>query len=316
MPAHANSVRRGLQDQRDRGRRKKHHKPVNLPDDDLRSATTPENWESKLKFFDDWLEKQTSENALMAAGRVSSMSLTRFLQESPDIDMAPDEKLRRLAIHLEPHCEYMDQPKGWHILRRIYRESLKYDANCHWQYHSMSVSLTGCAEILDHDDPVRRELFNEAANVCREGIALNPDISELYSQLGRAYYDLRQLDDAIGAYETALALDRRNMWAALYKAHCFHDLERWEEAVAAYEAVDISFFDGIKSWRGVLARDQLAACRMHAGDLEGALADFEAALHRYETNPGLLFSKQYLKEAATGPLREQLADRVHALAFD
>ena len=115
---------------------------------------------------------------------------------------------------------------------------------------------------------------------------------------------------------SALQLDSQNMWAAIYLAHCFHDLERWEEAVAAYEAVDISFFDGIKSWRGVLARDQLAVCRMHAGDLEHALADFEAALHRYETNRGLLFTKQYLEEAANGPLREQLAGRVHALAYD
>lgn len=52
---------------------------------------------------------------------------------------------------------------------------------------------------------------------------------------------------------------------------------------------------------------------MHAGDLERALLEFEAALHRYETNPGLLFSKQYLDEAAKGPFRDQLADRVRAL---
>ncbi|MBM81808.1 MAG: hypothetical protein CMJ78_14625 [Planctomycetaceae bacterium] len=315
MPGHANPVRRGLQDQRDRGRRKKHHKPEKLAAEDLRCATTPENWEAKLRFFDQWLEDQARKNSLMTAERVGSMSLTKFLQTSPDINMAPDQKLRRLAIHQEPDCMYLEQPKGWHVLRRIYRESLKYDDQWPWHYHSMAVSLTHCADTLNNEDPIRTELLNESLNVCREGIAVNPDISELYSNLGRSHYELRQLDEAIRAYERALELDGQNMWAAIYKAHCFHDLEQWNDAVAAHEAVDISFFDGIKSWRAVLMRDQLAACRMHVGDLEQALTDFEAALHRYEANPGLLESKQYLEEAAKGPLREQLADRVRALPW-
>lgn len=304
-----------MHDQRDRGRRKKHHKPTKLATDALRSVTTPENWEAKLEFFDDWLEQQARDNPRMAAERISSVSLTKFLQSSPDIDMAPDEKLRRLAIHLEPDCEVMEQPKGWKILRRIYRETLKYAPRWPWHYHSMSISLTGCAEMLNDGDPVRVNLYKESVDACGEGIAVDCNISELFSMLGRSFYGLCQLDDAIAAYDRALELDSRNMWAALYRAHCFHDLERWDDAVTAYEAVDISFFDGIKSWRGVLVRDQLAACRMHAGDLDQALADFEAALHRYETNPGLLFSRQYLDEAAKGPFGEQLADRVRALPF-
>lgn len=313
MPRHANAVRRGMQDQRDRGRRKRHHKPVKLAVDNLRCATTTESWEAKLQFFDEWLGEQSHSTSLLTAERVSSMSLTRFLQISPDIDISPDEKLRRLAIHLEPDCEYMEQPKGWRILRRIYHEALKYDAQWPWHYHSMSISLTGCAEILDDQDPVRTDLFNESVDACRRGIAVSAESSELYSKLGRSLYELRLLDDAINACERAIELDSQNMWAALYRAHCFHDLERWDDAVAAYETVDVGFFEGFKSWRGVLARDQLAACRMHAGDLKGALVDFEAALHRYETNPGLLFSKQYLEEAASGPLREQLAERVRVL---
>lgn len=251
MPGHGRSVRRGMQDQRDRGRRKKHHKPAKRVDD-LRSATTSKNWEAKLQFFDEWLEEQARDDPLLTADRVSSMSLTRFLQTSPDVDMAADEKLRRLAIHLEPECECMEQPKGWKVLRRIYREALKYDPQWPWHYHSMSISLTGCAETLNDEDPVRTHLFNESVDTCRAGIAVNPEISELFSTLGRSLYGLRQLDDAISAYERSLELDGRNMWAALYRAHSFHDLERWDDAVAAYEMVDLSFFDGIKSWRGVL----------------------------------------------------------------
>ena len=251
----------------------------------------------------------------MAADQVSTMPLTKFLQSTPTIDMSADERLRQLAIFLEADCEAMPQPKGWHILRRIYREALKYDAEWPWLYHSMALSATCCAETSKVDDPLRDEMYEEAVGLCRTGIAIDDGISPLFSMLGRSLYELRELHEAITVYDKAIRLDCRNMWAVLYRAHCYHDLKDWTEAVAAYEAVDLSYFEGPKSWRAVLVRDQLAACKMHAGDLDGALTDFEAALHRYETNPGLLWTKKYLEEAAEGPLREQLSVRVDALHY-
>ena len=179
----------------------------------------------------------------------------------------------------------------------------------------MSVSITSCAECLDPDDPVRELLYRESVSICHDGIAVDSNVSSLFSKLGRSLYELRELEKALDAYEQAIAIDAGNMWAVLYRAHCLHDLERWAAAVTAYEAVDPSFFDGIKSWRAVLVRDQLAICRMHAGDLVGALVDFEQSLHRYETNPGLLVTKQYLEEAACGALLEQLRARVDALQY-
>lgn len=177
----------------------------------------------------------------------------------------------------------------------------------------MSLSLLSCAGGLNDEDAARTALLNESLDVCRRGLVAAGENASLYSTLGRTQYELRQLEESLQAYETAVGLEPDHVWSALYNAHCLHDLERWAEAVVAYEAVDISSFDGPKSWRGVLLRDQLAICRLHAGDVERSITDFEAALHRYESNPGLLHSPQYLVEAANATPGDRLKIRVDAL---
>lgn len=306
MPGLRSAVQRGMNDQRDRGRRKKHHKARHTASDDS-------SWDARLQEFCDWLEANYSSDDRPDVAMAQGLSLKRFLQSSPMLDMAPDEKLRQLAIFLEPECEYLPQPKGWNVLRRIYQEAIKYDGQWPYHYHSMSLSLLSCAGGLKNEDSVRLDLLNESLNVFRNGLTAAGENASLYSTLGRTYYELRQLAESLDAYQSAVELEPDHVWATLYKAHCLHDLKRWSEAVSAYEAVNISLFDGPKSWRGVLLRDQLAICRLHSGDESRAAAEFEAALNRYELNPGLLFSPQYLNEAANGVLGDRIGARVDAL---
>lgn len=306
MPGRRSSVQRGMNDQRDRGRRKKHHKARH-------SGSGDSSWDARLQKFCDWLEANYSKDDRPDVAMAQGLSLKRFLQSSPMLDIPPDEKLRQLAIFLEPECEYLPQPKGWNVLRRVYQEAIKYDSRWPYHYHSMSLSLLSCAKPLKNEDSVRIDLLNESLSVCQSGLAAAGENASLYSTLGRTHYELRQLEGSLAAYQTAVNLEPDHVWAALYKAHCLHDLKRWSEAVAAYEAVDISSFDGPKSWRGVLLRDQLAICRLHSGDESSAVAEFEAALHRYESNPGLLYSPQYLIEAANGVLDDRIGARVDAL---
>ena len=306
MPERRSSVQRGMNDQRDRGRRKKHHKARTPTLDDS-------SWDARLQEFCNWLETNYSTADRPDVALVQTLSLKRFLQASPMLDMSPGEKLRQLAIFLEPECESLSQPKGWKVLRRIYQEAIKYDRGWPYHYHSMSLSLLSCSDGLEEEDDVREVLLNESLDVCRSGLATAGENASLYSTLGRTHYELRQLEEALDTYQTAVNLDPDYVWAVLYKAHCLHDLKRWSEAITAYEAVNISAFDGPKSWRGVLVRDQLAICRLYAGDESRAAAEFEAALYRYESNPGLLYSPQYLIEAANGVLDGRIGVRVDAL---
>ena len=118
MPGRKSSVQRGMNDQRDRGRRKKPHKTRDCGSDDS-------NWDARLQQFCDWLESNYSSDGNPSVAAVQALSLKRFLQSSPSLDVAPDEKLRQLAIFLEPECEILPQPKGWNVLRRVYEETIK-----------------------------------------------------------------------------------------------------------------------------------------------------------------------------------------------
>ena len=311
MPRRKSSVRAGKLDQRDRGRRKKHHNcEVWTTEEELRTRTTPENWDQKLDFFQAWLAKEFPTNNEELVGTIANMSLKQYLQDSPSIDVSPDERLRQLAIHWEPICAAMPQPKGWKILERFYREALKFDEQWSLIYHSMSLSIRDCAGRLRSDDPIQAQLLEESLKICSAGIFHSPKCALLYTSRGRTQYELRNLEASIVDAEKAIELDGGQMWAVLYRAHALHDLGRFADALKGYESVDISFFDGAASWRGVLVKDQKASCLMHLGERSQALSLFESALNSYEKNPGLLFSPQYLIEAAQGELKQELGGRV------
>ena len=301
-------------DQRDRGRRKK--APQSRIQNELRRAANQHGaWDRILDCYQAWLAKEfpTEDEGLLKS--LSSMSLKRYLQtrHPASIDIAPVERLRQLAIHWEGVCSRQPQPKGWKILERIYDEAISYDKSWPVIYHSKSLSLRVCAGMLNSDDVCRKELLQEALRICSRGIEQCPDDSSIYGSRGRVNYELDNPEESIVDSTKAIELDPQNMWAALYRAHAYHDLERWEEAVAAYEFVDKSFFDGPPSWRAVLLKDQLASCLLNSGNRERALELFESALNSYESDPDLLTSTKYLNDAACGELKSEIGDRVKDL---
>lgn len=320
MPRRKSPVRAGKLEQRDRGRRKKHHNhEVRTTSEELRTRTNDDNWGKKLDYYQAWLRKEFPTDNAELQSSLASMSLKQHLQTSlpVPIDIAPDERLRQLAIHWEYVCSIMPQPKGWKILKRFYEEALKYDDKWQYVYHSMSLSARTCANWLDSSDPDwedrQNELLNEALNICNLGVFNCPTSSLLYTSRGRTKYDLGDVEESIVDSEKAMELDSKQMWAALYRAHALHDLKRWAEAVEAYEQVNVSFFDGGASWRGVLIKDQLACCLLNAGNRKRALELFNAAINSYEANPGLLVTPVYLIEAAQGELQSEIGERVMAL---
>ena len=117
----------------------------------------------------------------------------------------------------------MPQPAGWRILARVYREALKYDAK--WPYHYHSISLSSLACSMSANDPeVRDQLLHESLSACDEGITISPDTGFLHSSRGRTLYELGEKEAAIEAFDRAIDLDPKNMWARLYRAHSYHDL--------------------------------------------------------------------------------------------
>ena len=111
MPRRKSQVLRGSQDQRDRSRRKKHHKVRPAPVDALSTGPEVSDWETRLCFFESWLESTFRKDGKLTLENPQSLSLTRFLQTTPGVDIAADEKLRQLAIFLSPTANSCRSPR-------------------------------------------------------------------------------------------------------------------------------------------------------------------------------------------------------------
>lgn len=248
---------------------------------------------------------------------IESLDLTAYLRETALIDLTPAERLRRLAVTLEPGMSAATQPRVWLALERIYGAGRKLDPDDPEIEISRALTAEGCASSA-HDLPdVQHRMIlvgREAAGRAQE---LRPDDAAAHYALGMLNYSFHHgsIDAALANFERALVHDPSFEWARLFRAHCLHDLGRWSEAAEAYAEVAAAFFVGPRAWRYDLLREQRAWCLLHAGDREGALAEFLGVLQRYEMQPGLAKHQllQELTAAAEGPLNVELSSRVDRL---
>jgi tetratricopeptide (TPR) repeat protein len=165
-----------------------------------------------------------------------------------------------------------------------------------------------------HSD-VRERIAAEAIEAGRRATELAPEQADAHYALARVYYARDRNAEALACAEAGVAADAKHGWSALLRADILCDLQRWEEAIRAYNAVPLDYFKGPIAWRIDWLKESRAWCKLHQGDREGALADFLAILSRYEAHPGLAHTVNptHLVDAAAGPLRQELHGRTLAL---
>ncbi len=243
---------------------------------------------------------------------VDSFDVTAFLRDTAHIDLPPADRVRRLAIFFE---EERFDPDGWAALQRLYDQAAKLDPNDGLVAASNGAAAISFAELVD--PPASTKLYGRAKTLLQRAREMAPDDSYLLYLTGYCEYmdETGDKNDALNWLGQACAIDPKDAWAQLYRAHCLHDLKRWAEAVAAYEAVDTSAFKGPVAWRGEKLKEQLAFCRLRSGDEVGALRDFETVLRIYEQLPSdRIIDMSDLINAASGVFKNQLAERVADLA--
>ncbi len=288
----------------------------------------------KLPDPDEQLRSWCKEHVrLSSLGEIKALDRKRFLQETGHFNVPPGERLRQLAIHAESEVPVglENQPDGWCALRSIYEQALRFNEPDAWLvYASMAVSARRILEMGEdasdawfadparlarpHSD-VRERIAVEAIEAGHRATELAPEQADAHCTLGRVYYTLGRNAEALACTEAAVAADPKHGWSALLRANTLSDLQRWEEAVRAYDAVPLDFFKGPIAWRVDWLKECRAWCKLQMGDREGALADFLAILSRYEAHPGLAYEVDpaHLVDAAAGPLRQELHDRTLAL---
>jgi tetratricopeptide (TPR) repeat protein len=243
------------------------------------------------------------------------LDLDAFLRATSLLGIGAAERLRQLAIRLE-RVSHGELPRAWLVVDRVYEHALRLEPDHGSVHHSRGVTAMSYAELADALR-VERRLFDQAHSSLQEARAVDgDDAASCYATGLTCYSDPdRSTEEALGWFEAALADTPTHAWSRLYRAHCLHDLQRWEKAVQAYDEVPLGAFEGPRAWRVDLLKEQRAYCRLRAGDRDQALAEFEALLDLYEKEPRraewMLFS--CIEEAAKGPLRKEIGERVDRL---
>jgi tetratricopeptide (TPR) repeat protein len=205
------------------------------------------------------------------------------------LQLPPSERLRERAIMVEPAAAAAPQPRGWRVLRRLYDGAAQLAQHDPWIGHSQALSALVCVDQRLSDD-ARALIFSEAEEALEAALFTHPREPRLLATMGELFYRSEQIELALSWCERALAIDSGLPWAALLRAHCLRRLERWDDAVGAYDAVPRIAFAGPAAWRMARLVEQRGWCRLRSGDTDGALRDFTAILRRYERD--LLLAEQ------------------------
>lgn len=274
------------------------------------AITSAAEEESAADALTAWMGETIAED--LAPATMQSFDITSFLRDTAQFDLSAADRVRRLAIFFE---EERFDPEGWMALQRLYESAAKLDPREVLVPASNALSAISFARI--HDSPQSSNLIGKAKTLLRRAREIDPVNGHVLYLTG--YCEYMDPDgataEALRWLEQACDADSTDAWAHLYRAHCLHDLKRWEEAGAAYRMVNVAAFKGPVAWRGEKLREQRAICRLHCGDRVGALEDFESVLKIYEQLPAnRIIDISDLIEAAGGALREELAERVAALA--
>jgi tetratricopeptide (TPR) repeat protein len=267
-----------------------------------------------------------------SAEQLGSLDLRAAVRESSDIALDAGERLRLLAVYLEDKAVVTGNTSlaRWQVFSRIYEEATRLAPDDPWIPNSMAVTSLDLFQVADDDDPGRNRLWRIALEAAETACRADDTDADLRYTLGYVLYLARpsRTTEALAEFELALALDDGHAWANLYRAHCLHDLERWDEAAAAYGKVNAAAFAGHRAWRIELLREQQAYCLLRAGRRDDALRAFTAVIERREAaiskgqdsldSAVLIEPPLLLVEAAKGELRAELFDRVEALveSFD
>ncbi len=263
------AVRSGTFDARDRASKRRRAHRRSAP------ATDPHD------AFVHWVEQRVP-----VAEEIERVDLRDLLRRSTQFMLPPEERLRLFAIACENEALSLESSRARHALDRIYQEALRLAPEDAWVHASRGSSLVALADLAGDE---LGDLFRRAHESLTTAAELEPNDAHIGYQAAYAAYMDGCIDtsQALRRFDRVLELEPDHGWARLYRAHCLHDLQRWREAAHAYELVPREQFHGPSSWRMDLLVEQLGWCRLRAGDTEGARADFERILARYEQQPRL-----------------------------
>lgn len=305
------SRRAGLTDQRDRGR--KRHQDIKRRTEASDDRQSPEYAQA----LEDWIPSYfhsiaSSKEDGASAKELLAIPFKDYLRASGQFEIPPDDRLRFLAIAIEEVVSTIDvlvaSHERWRAADRIYKEAIRLDPE--YGPHRSSRALT--SHYLSQRTTKLEDKMTEIALVeSVRGTELDRS-AKAFSIAGQCHYD-HHTGRALELFDEALAFDPESLWPLLYRAHCLHDLRRYDEALHAYRRIPKDQLVGTgHASRLERLRQQIAHCQLELGESEARQA-FEDIIDRFEAEPHVaMFTPwRYLdKASATWP---DLETRIEAL---
>jgi tetratricopeptide (TPR) repeat protein len=87
------------------------------------------------------------------------------------------------------------------------------------------------------EDLVTKGEYQKAIDLGKKFIEAGKVTAGLYTDMGTAYYNLKQYDEAIKSYEEAYKLDMFSAQNLLFEATCYHDMGQDDKVAETYEKV-------------------------------------------------------------------------------
>lgn len=140
--------------------------------------------------------------------------------------------------------------------------------------------------ILAEHKAEKDKLRNEVKLMLAE--CTNKD-SNCYHLLGLVDYESHDwksnIKKCILNFKKAIELDRNNVLAQLYLAHCYHDLNQLELALKNYKKVDKEKLEEFQTWRYIKLIEQIGYCEYKLGNEKIGEKYFEEVLEWYKKLP-------------------------------
>lgn len=141
--------------------------------------------------------------------------------------------------------------------------------------HGQYVRQTSQVMINEAYRYVREHKYEEALEVYKRAVELDPSNDNIYVYRGSVYLTLNDSDRAITESNKAIELNDRNEFAYVNRAEAFINKKKFEEAIAdCNRALEVNpdFYPALGK-RGV--------ARYHVGEIKDAIRDLTVSIHKF-----------------------------------
>ncbi len=207
-----------------------------------------------------------------AESEFEDLNFDHFLKETQGIKLEASERLRQLAISVEDEYSFETQ-KCWPILDSIYKRAAEENSKDDSIYESRGISAAWLRECCE-DKALNKTLFEIAEAAYAKAFKLGSQRANLFYCWGNLYYQSEHFFEAdykkaIEKFEAALKIEPLHSRSHMQLGYIYFDMKQWDKAIPAFEKVDEAKLRG--HWERIKRHELIACAYIELGQKEHGL---------------------------------------------